>query len=138
MNIKIGIGKDKKGWYKKFEISILNIQKEIPYISYAIIDMESDQFIQNIKNIDVVLWNPGYMGLRLSGHLKEKIFFAEKVLGKLVFPNYDTIWHFESKVAQQLLFEEFNIRHPITKISFNYDNAKTLINKTELPIVLKK
>jgi glutathione synthase/RimK-type ligase-like ATP-grasp enzyme len=78
------------------------------------------------------------MGLRLSGHLKEKIYFAEKILGKMVFPNYDTVWHFESKIAQQLLFEQSNIRCPKTKVFFNYINAKNIINNLHFPIVLKK
>jgi glutathione synthase/RimK-type ligase-like ATP-grasp enzyme len=138
MKLNIAIGKDNNGWFTRFETYFCILQKDYPQLRYEIIDLDSDEFEKEILDFDAILWNPGYMGLRLSGHLKEKIYFAEKYLGKLIFPSYDTVWHFESKIAQQLLFEHSKIRYPKTKISFNYLHAKKIINDINYPVVLKK
>lgn len=138
MDIKIGIGKDRNGWYKKFESSIASYIRNDTTLSYNIIDLDSNNYQEEIKKFDVILWNPGYMGLRLSSHYKEKVYFAEKILGKLFFPCFDTIWHFESKVAQNLLFENQMTPTPKTYVTYDYQNALEIIKKIEYPIVLKR
>jgi glutathione synthase/RimK-type ligase-like ATP-grasp enzyme len=56
----------------------------------------------------------------------------------LVLPNYATIWHFESKIAQSYLFAQSLTNMPRTVVSFDYHDALQQIRQTSMPIVWKK
>lgn len=136
--VKIAIAKDWMGWYSKFSSAIQKSIIDGEYIDYQIIEINSHDWIEKIQDFHVVLWNPNLMGIRLASHYKEKVYFLEKILKKIVFPNYNTIWHFESKIAQSYLFKEFGIKTPYTFSSFHYEDAYKKLLDEKLPIVLKK
>lgn len=138
MPINIAIGRNKGGWYQKFSDALTTLSSKDPDVQFSIIDLERSDCTDRIKDYQAMIWNPLYMGLRLAGHFKEKVYFMEKILGKLVFPNFETIWHFESKVAESYLFKQLNIQPPRTYITFDYQEAVDIINQIDLPIVLKK
>lgn len=138
MKIKIAVGIDRAGWHQKFSGALDRLSIEKPYIIPVLVDLERSDWMERIIECQAVIWNPHYMGLRLASHFKEKIYFMEKILGKIVFPNYETIWHFESKVAENHLFRHFNINTPKTYMAFNFKEAQEIIDQIQMPIVLKK
>jgi glutathione synthase/RimK-type ligase-like ATP-grasp enzyme len=62
----------------------------------------------------------------------------EHLLGKLVVPNYRTIWHFESKVAQSYVFATQGIPTPRTFVSFDYADCAEALSQAKMPLVFKK
>ncbi|MBU1054483.1 MAG: hypothetical protein KKC46_11745 [Proteobacteria bacterium] len=107
-------------------------------VNYSIIDIDHNDWIKTVEQFDVVIWKPAYLGAVSASYLKEKIYFIEKHMGKLVIPNFDSIWHFESKIAQSYIFKYHAIPSPKTIVTFDYKNAKELIDQMELPAVLKE
>lgn len=138
MTISIGIGKDQNGWFQKFEDALCDLKMDGADISFRVIDIDSNRFLEEVENLQVILWNPSFMGLRLAGLFKEKMYFLEKILGKTVFPSYETIWHFESKIAENYLFNHGHIHTPKTYITFDYYDALKIIQQIDMPVVLKK
>lgn len=137
LNIAVGIDK-RNGWHKTF-VEALDIKARQGHrLKYNVVDIDSRNWIRNLESYDVILWNPHWMGPQSAGHFKEKIFFIEQFLGKLVIPNFATIWHFESKVAQSYLFEHFSIVSPKTTVTFDYFDANECLRAAKMPLVFKK
>ncbi|EFK96825.1 conserved hypothetical protein [sediment metagenome] len=102
------------------------------------ININCDGWIEKLEKYDAILWPPGCMGVKPSSHLKEKIFFIQNHMKKLIVPNYESTWHFESKVAQSYIFNFHKIPSPRTVATFSLNNAKSLLNNEEYPLVFKK
>ena len=78
------------------------------------------------------------MGHEFAGYVKEKVFLLERTDGKVVLPNFSTVWHFESKIAQSYLFDLLNVSTPRTVVSFDYDEALELARRECFPVVQKE
>lgn len=64
---------------------------------------------------------------------------VEFVLGKKVFPNYATRWHFENKHAQKYLFEALGVATPATVCLWDREEARDWIEtEAEFPLVYKR
>jgi len=85
--IKIAVVIDQKSWHYKFSDAINLLSSVNPGIQSISVDIGGPNWIEKIRDCQAVIWNPHYMGLRLASHFKEKIYFMEKFLGKIVFPN---------------------------------------------------
>lgn len=134
---KIAICMDKIGkWHEKFIDAMKSLRSE--NLSYQLVDIDHHDWISEINKFDAVIYKSSYMGAKSSGYYKEKIFFIENYLKKIVIPNYKTVWHFESKIAQSYLFKHFEIRTPETVVSFDYHDALNTIANMEMPVVMKK
>jgi glutathione synthase/RimK-type ligase-like ATP-grasp enzyme len=135
-SISIAVGVTRDSWDERFASAIEeNIARGEP-LRYEFVDLERHDWIARVEPFQVVLWKPGYMGT-LASHLREKIYFLEKHLGKLVFPNYETVWHFESKVAQSYLFSHAGVRTPDTVATFDHRDAQEQLDCAKFPLVFK-
>jgi glutathione synthase/RimK-type ligase-like ATP-grasp enzyme len=135
---KIAVGKDRWGWYEKFAAA-LEEEKKLGYnFDYQVVNLDNHDWIKTVTPFDMVIWNPSFMGVRIASHFKEKIYFMESMLGKMVIPNYNTIWHFESKIAQSYIFSSFGVPTPETIVSFDLNDSINLINQSNMPLVYKK
>lgn len=101
------------------------------------VDINCDDWIEKLKSYDAILWPPGCMGIKPASHLKEKIFFIQNHMGKIIMPNFESTWHFESKVAQSYLLKFYDIPTPRTVVSFSLDNAMSLLKSENFPLVFK-
>ncbi len=106
-------------------------------IRWDLVDINCDGWIEKLKPYDVVLWPPGCMGIKPASHLKEKVFFIQHHMNKLIVPNFESVWHFESKVAQSYLFSFYAIPSPRTVVTFSIDDAFALLKKEKYPLVFK-
>lgn len=107
-------------------------------ICLELVNIDSDNWIQNLASFDIVVWRPYSMGIEAASYFKEKIYFIQFHLGKLVIPNFQTVWHFESKVAQTYLFQLHGIKTPKTVVTFSRDAALNLLSRTRFPVVEKR
>lgn len=106
-------------------------------ISWDRVDINCDGWIEKLKGYDAVLWPPGCMGIKPASHLKEKVYFIQNHMKKLIAPNFESVWHFESKVAQSYLFNFYELPTPLTVVTFSIDDAMALLENEKYPLVFK-
>jgi glutathione synthase/RimK-type ligase-like ATP-grasp enzyme len=136
-NHHIAIGTDHNGWYEKFGKALNNKIAQGFAVDFKIINIEAHDWQTQIEPFDVIIWNPSYMGPKSAKFLREKITIIEKFMGKLVLPNWATVWHFESKIAQSYLFAHSHIKVPTTIVSFDRYDAMDQLQQSSMPIVWK-
>lgn len=120
-------------WAVKFSESL---KKE--GISCDTVEMDKSDWIDKLKPYDVLIWKPQFLGVRSAQILKEKIFFIQFYMNKRVYPSYETIWHFDSKIAQSYLLKYQRIRTPDTFVTFDYNEAVNKAGRLKYPVVLKE
>lgn len=106
-------------------------------INYEIVDCFSDDIIEKLKDFDILLWHFSHFSLQEMGFARTILMSAKK-MGLKVFPDYNTSWHFDDKIAQSYLLEAINI--PIPK-AWTFYTLKSSIeffeNDCVYPIVAK-
>lgn len=136
--VRIAVGRDGLNWHQRFA-QALDAHSELGRLfQYDLVSLDGGDWAETIAGFDVVLWKPAFMGPQAAAHYKEKIYFMQHYLGKLTVPNFNTIWHFESKIAQSYLFSYLGLPTPATHVSFDYHDAKERLRAQTFPIVLKE
>ncbi|WP_347888164.1 hypothetical protein ABHF54_11420 [Nitrosomonas europaea] len=108
-------------------------QKNIPYKT---VDCHSSDIIEELGDCSFLMWNWNQTYaedmLIARGLIK-----AVESMGIRVFPNSETCWHFDDKVAQKYLMEALGV--PMVKSYVFLDRARALewARKTEYPKVFK-
>jgi glutathione synthase/RimK-type ligase-like ATP-grasp enzyme len=136
--LHIAVGVDDAQWCQRFAAALDEKRNSGYPLRYDIVDLMRHDWLRTVAPYDAVLWYPGGMGVEGATHVKEKIYFLEKHLHKLVVPNFHTMWHFESKVAQSYLFETEGITTPATSVSFCYEDALDQLQSAQMPLVFKR
>jgi glutathione synthase/RimK-type ligase-like ATP-grasp enzyme len=134
--LKVAVGRG--AWHQEFAAALDARIREDAGIEYDIVDIDAHDWQARIAPYDLVIWRGRFMGPNLATHYKEKIYFIEQVLGKVVMPGYASVWHFESKVAQSYLFEAAGVATPRTVATVEYDDGQRCLAEAALPIVAKK
>ncbi len=125
-------------WHDEFAAALERRIHDGCAIDYDIVDIDAHDWMERIAPHDLIIWKGRFMGPELAGHFKDKVYFIEKVLNKVVVPDFATVWHFESKVAQSHIFAHAGVATPKTVASFNYDDALTSLRRARFPIVVKE
>jgi len=136
--VRVVVGKDSGGWHERFSAALGVAASKHPTLEYRLEELGGHDWIERVRDADVVLWNPVYMGPVAASHFKEKVYFLETFMRKRVIPNYSSIWHFESKIAQSYLLEHFGLSRPRTWVSFEWNDALGAAEDLGLPLVAKE
>lgn len=125
-------------WTDRFAMALESEREyfDLP-VQWQIESLEGPGWVDRLRPYDAILWPPGPMGIRASSHLKEIIYFLQHQMGKLVVPNFESVWHFESKVAQSYLLRYHGISTPATDVSFSLSEARRRLESAEYPLVIK-
>lgn len=73
-------------------------------ISFDIIDCYQPDIIEKLKNFDCLLWHVGNYSLQ-DMMVGRSILYAAKNMGLKIFPDYNTAWHFDDKIAETYLLQ---------------------------------
>lgn len=134
--VAIGAGRNSM-WQDRFAEALdEKIQAGYP-CRYRLVNMDSSDWFEHVRGADVIIWKPSAMGPRSAGYVKEKIYFLQYVAGKLVVPNFESIWHFESKLAQHYFFSYHSVPFPSTVATFDYRKALQTLDNPSMPVVFK-
>ncbi|MCK4081107.1 ATP-grasp domain-containing protein [Acinetobacter radioresistens] len=105
-------------------------------IDYKVVNAFDNDIIEQLKDCQVFMWHHHH------GKVKDiltakKILFALEHAGLTVFPNFNTGWHFDDKVAQKYLLEAINA--PLIPSYVFYEEEKALLwaKSTSYPKVFK-
>lgn len=99
-------------------------------------NVDAPDFFHVAAQHDAFMWRFGYQAQRIW-FAKIIISSVEKGLRKPVFPNSDTIWHFEDKVAQKYFLESLAAPVPDTQVFWNRADAEAYVERARFPLVTK-
>jgi len=108
-------------------------RRELPFL---VVDAYSQDIVQHLRNAEVLLWHWGNRepaGL----HFARSIIRAAEEIGVSVFPNIDTCWHYDDKVAQSYLLDLVDAPVVPWNVFYNRREAEEWISRTAWPKVFK-
>jgi glutathione synthase/RimK-type ligase-like ATP-grasp enzyme len=105
-------------------------------IDYKLVNCYANNIIAQLKDCSFLLWHHGQSNPK-DILIAKQILFALEHTGLQVFPNFNTGWHFDDKVAQKYLLERLNV--PMVKSYAFYDKKEALswLETTTFPKVFK-
>lgn len=110
---------------------------EMNNIMYKIVDAYSSSLIDDCRGLDAFLchWSNGDF---VSWLVSKQIVTALEFTGIYTFPNLNTFWHYDDKIAQKYLLEAIAAPVPNTWIFYDHDRATNwVLEDAEYPIVFK-
>lgn len=135
--LRVGVGRDYGGWSRRFMTAFEKLAAEGMPLQAILVDLEGPDWIENALQHDVIVWKPAYMGTAIASQFSAKIYTLERLYGRLVVPNFNTIWHFENKIAQADIFRRFNVPTPRTWAALDYHAARKAFAEAKFPVVAK-
>jgi glutathione synthase/RimK-type ligase-like ATP-grasp enzyme len=92
-------------------------------ISYKLVDCYSTDIIQQLSGCDALMWHFNHKSPKASKFAKQ-LLSSVPFSGKKVFPDFNTSYHFDDKVAQKYLLEA--IGAPLAPANVFYTKAEAL------------
>ncbi len=135
---RVAVGLDRTGWHDRFVEALSGRTLGGLAIEPVSVDMDASGWDEALASCSALLWKPPAMGPEASGFMKERIYFAEKHLGLVVVPGFETVWHFESKMAQEALLRHAGLPTVPTFASYDLGDALEAASGAELPVVFKR
>jgi glutathione synthase/RimK-type ligase-like ATP-grasp enzyme len=109
---------------------------QINGIDYKLVDCYSTDIIQQLSDCDALMWLFNHKGPRESKFAKQ-LLFSVQASGKKVFPDYNTVWHFDDKVAQKYLLESIGAPLAPSYVFYSKQDALEWAGQTNYPKVFK-
>lgn len=103
--------------------------------SFKLVDVYKPDIISQLKGCSHFLWN-----FRLGSKdllLAKQLLYSVENMGIKVYPNFNTVWHYDDKVGQKYLLE--SIEASLVKSDVFYDEFSAInwANTTTFPAVFK-
>jgi len=130
---KIALIKSKNGIWKSFENILLQKNYNVKVL---------DPFLANDLEIilnnkwDALIWSAKH-NPKIKKLAKKIIYLFDEEVKIDVYPNYNSYWHYDDKVAQFYLFTQYDFPIPNTKVFYNKKDAFNFFEKTEYPLIFK-
>lgn len=105
-------------------------------IAYKIVNAYSSDIIEQVKDCTIFMWHHHHEDYR-DVLAAKSILFALEQSGMAVFPNFNTGWHFDDKVAQKYLLEAIGAPLVPSYVFYEKDEAINWAINTSYPKVFK-
>lgn len=105
-------------------------------ISYKIVNCYNTNIVDELKDCDALMWHFSHGDYKDVLFAKALLFSLEQA-GIKVFPNFNTVWHFDDKVGQKYLFEAIGAPMVPSFIFYSKNEALKWVNETSFPKVFK-
>lgn len=105
-------------------------------INYSVVDAYSTEIIDQLRNYDVFLWHFDHVSYKDAIAAKSILYSLEKS-GIKVYPNLETCWHFDDKIAQKYLLESIEAPLIPSHVFYSKEDAITWAKTTQYPKVFK-
>lgn len=108
-------------------------KKNIPY---KIVNCYSSNIMEELADCDALLWHFSHahpIDFQIAIHILRSL----ENTGKKTFPNVNSSWHFDDKVAQKYLLESIGAPTIPSWVYYTKKDAKQAISKIEFPKVFK-
>lgn len=105
-------------------------------IPYKLVNAYSNDIIAQVEDCDIVLWHHQQSDYRDLIFAKE-LLFSLRQAGKLVYPDFETGWHFDDKVGQKYLLEAISAPMVRSYVFYTKEEALSWAQKVSYPVVFK-
>lgn len=105
-------------------------------IDYKIVNAYDSDIIDQIEDCDAFMWHHHHANYKDTLFAKQLLFSLQQV-GKNVFPNFSTTWHFDDKVGQKYLLEAIGAPLVPSYVFYSKEEAFNWINDATFPKVFK-
>lgn len=122
------------GGYNKYLIQYLEREK----ISFLLVNAYDTNIISFLKSNEIThfFWHFHHIIPKDILMARYLLFSLEKI-GIKVYPNFNTSWHFDDKVAQKYLLEAHNAPIVDSWVFYNIQDALIWLKEAEYPLVAK-
>lgn len=105
-------------------------------IDFEIMDIQDDQFWEKFERLDAFIFQVGHTSdmLQIADSFMPIIY---NYINIPVFPNFNTLWHFDNKIKQHYLANYFNLKFVDSKVFWDKKLAINWIKETNFPLVMK-
>jgi len=105
-------------------------------VEYKVVNALDNDIIHQLQDCDALMWHYSHVDYRHKLAAKS-ILFALEQAGFKVFPDFNTAWHFDDKVAQKYLLEAIDAPLVPSYVFYDKRTAIEWANKTTYPKVFK-
>lgn len=105
-------------------------------IEFKIVNAYDTDIIEQLKNFDIFIWHH-HLNNFTDSITANKILFALENTRVKTFPNFNTTWHFDDKVAQKYLLEAIDAPLVPSFVFYDKNKAKKWAKNTSFPKVFK-
>ncbi len=100
------------------------------------VDVRRSDILEQLQGCDGFMWRWGHFG-GMSRIARRLLPVIESHMGLVTYPDQNTCWHYDDKIAQAYLLKARRIPVPETWIWFQRDAAKAWAANASYPMVLK-
>lgn len=105
-------------------------------ISYKIVNCYHTDIITHLEDCDALLWHFHHTSAKDFLFAKQLLYSLQHI-GKKVFPNFATAWHFDDKVGQKYLLEALDAPLVKTFVFYDKESAFEWLKNSDFPKVFK-
>ncbi len=106
------------------------------HIDFKLVDCYSNNIIDQLSDCDALMWNFNHKSPKASKFAKQ-LLFSVQASGKKVFPDFNTVWHFDDKVGQKYLLESLQAPLATAFVFYSKKVALEWAGQTNYPKVFK-
>lgn len=105
-------------------------------ISYKLVDCYRSDIVEQLSDCAALMWHFNHKDSKDSKFAKQLLFSLQNA-GKRVFPDFDTVWHFDDKVGQKYLLESIDAPLAPAHVFYKKPEALRWAAETAYPNVFK-
>lgn len=106
-------------------------------IEYKLVNAYDNDIIQQIKGCDAFMWHFSNYDYRDAVFAKQLIFSLEQGRKIKVFPNFNTVWHFDDKVGEMYMLQSIGAPIVPSYVFYTKKEALEWSTSTSFPKVAK-
>lgn len=106
------------------------------HIDYKIVNAYDSNIVQQLSDCDAFMWHHYHANYKDVLFAKQLLFSLQQS-GKVVFPDFNTEWHFNDKVGQKYLLEAIGAPLVPSYVFYSKNEANDWIESTTFPKVFK-
>lgn len=105
-------------------------------IDFKLVDCYRSDIVQQLSDCEALMWHFNHKDSKDSKFAKQLLFSLQNA-GKRVFPDFDTVWHFDDKVGQKYLLESIDAPLAPAYVFYKKQEALLWAASTSYPKVFK-
>lgn len=105
-------------------------------IPYVLIDCTNNDVLKKVEKVDALIWH-WTQNSHADKRIALSVIKSAELMGKAVYPNTNTCWMFDDKVAEKYLLEAVNAPLVDSYVFFTEEEALKWIKGQKLPVVYK-
>lgn len=105
-------------------------------IPYKLVDCYRNDILEQIDDCFALMWHWSHHDAKAALFARQLTYSVEKS-GKIMFPNFATVWHFNDKVGQKYIFEAMSLPAVNSYVFYDKVEAVKWASETDYPKVFK-